>query len=150
IVPVESYKQGLILERYNLFGDHQLLIRRSGEPIGIFENACALQESGRRSEARSDLVMLLRSDPGCSAAWERFGLLLLEDGIEDLAAECLYFSIQADPGRELANHLLASLYARQGKMREASHHMFMGGQIPSRGFPPPPSPARWPSGAGRR
>lgn len=150
LVSDQTDQEGLILEHYNLFGDRQLLIRRSGEPIGIFENACALQESGHRSEARSDLAMLLRSDPGCSAAWERFGVLLLEDGIEDLAVQCLYFSIQADPGRELAHRLLGSLYARQGKMREASHHIFMGGQIPAQGFPPPPSPARRPSGAGRR
>ena len=86
ILPFEEEIDGLILEHYSLFGDHQVLVRRSGVPSGTFEVACALQESGMRSEARSDLALLLRSDPACSAAWERFALLLLEDGIEDLAA----------------------------------------------------------------
>ncbi|MGE4632813.1 MAG: hypothetical protein AAEJ47_07230 [Planctomycetota bacterium] len=150
IVAAQVDQPGLLLERYNLFGDRQVLLRRSGEPTGVFENACALQTSGHRSEARSNLAMLLRADPGCSAAWERFGVLLLEDGIEDLAVECLYFSIQADPGRELAHRLLASLYARRGMLREASHHIFMGGKIPPQGFPPLPSPAIRPSAADRR
>ena len=77
------------------------------------------------AEARSDLALLLRADPACSAAWERFALLLLEDGIEDLAAECLFFSLQGDPGRTSCHRLLAQLYIKQGKEREALHHMFM-------------------------
>ena len=150
IVSQNVDENGLILERYNLFGDHQLLVRRSGDPIGIYENACALQALGRRSEARSDLAKLLKTDPSCSAAWERFAILLLEDGIEDLAAECLYFSLQSDPDRELPHHLLASLYASRGMLKEASHHIIKGKGSPVVGLPSLLAPVSMPSLEGRR
>ncbi|MGE4618949.1 MAG: hypothetical protein AAEJ04_03980 [Planctomycetota bacterium] len=150
IVRDEDAGNGLILESYSFFGDRQSLVRRSGVPTGIFENACALHVSGRRAEARSDFALILKADPGCSAAWERFGVLLLEDGIEDLAAECLYFSLQSDPRRELPHRLLASLYARKGMLREASHHLIKGGEIPV-GIPPRiPGSATTPLNEGRR
>ncbi len=132
LLPFEENTEGLILEHYSLFGDQQVLVRQSGVPSGTFEVACALQESGMLAEARSDLALLLRADPACSAAWERFALLLLEDGIEDLAAECLFFSLQGDPGRASCHRLLAQLYIKQGKEREALHHMTMSsGQAPT-------------------
>jgi hypothetical protein len=150
IVSDELTENGLILESYSFFGDRQSLVRRSGVPVGIFENACALHASGRRAEARSDFALILKVDPGCSAAWERFGVLLLEDGIEDLAAECLYFSLQSDPERELPHRLLASLYARKGMLREASHHLIKGGEIPV-GVPLRlPEPVSTPLDEGRR
>lgn len=150
LTPDSRIEGDLILERYNLFGEQQLLVRRSGDPIGIFENACALQAMGRRSEARSDLARLLKVDPGCSAAWERFAVLLLQDGIEDLAAECLYFSLQSDPGRELSHSLLARLYASRGMLREASHHLVKSGEDAELSLPLPLSPVSIPSPAGRR
>jgi len=117
--------EGLHLESYALCGEKLSLIRSSGTPYGVFEVACALQASGMRSEARTDLALLLRADPTCSAAWERFAILLLEDGIEDLAVECLFFSLHGNPHRASTHRELARLYARRGMLRESLHHMLI-------------------------
>ena len=142
--------EGLVLENYALFGQQQSLLRQRGVPVGTFEVACALQQSGQRSEARADLALLLRADPACSAAWERFAIILLEDGIEDLAAECLFFALQGDPERSSSHRLLAQMYATQGMMREAHHHMVMSGAVSKPLALPLLAPAAEPSPSGRR
>ena len=79
--------------------------------------------------------MILRVSPDCSSAWERLGLILLQDGHEDLASECFFFALQDDVWRPVSHQQLSRLYSKYGLFREARYHLEMS-QGPDSGMPP--------------
>jgi len=124
-VSIETSPQALEIEKYHLFGKSFSLFRTEGEPQSLFEEAVLQHSEGDMLEARKSLSLILRKTPGCSAAWERLAMILMEDGHEDLAAECFFFALQEDPWRPVSHQQLARLYSLHGFFREVRFHLEM-------------------------
>lgn len=113
------------LEQYQCGSRSISLYRANGKPGCLFEEAVQQHASGDKDQARLSLSLILRKTPECSSAWERLGLILLEDGHEDIAAECFFFALQDDVWRPVSHQQLARLYSKYGLFREARYHLEM-------------------------
>lgn len=113
------------LEQYQWGNQSISLFRVAGKPGCLFEEAVQQHALGDIDRARHSLSLILRKAPECSSAWERLGLILLNDGHEDLASECFFFALQDDVWRPVSHQQLARLYSKYGLFREARHHLEM-------------------------
>ena len=124
------------LEQYQWGNQSISLYRFDGNPGCLFEEAVQQHAMGEIDRARHSLSLILRKTPECSSAWERLGLILLEDGHEDIASECFFFALQDDVWRPVSHQQLARLYSKYGLFREARYHLEMSrgpdsGSLPS-------------------
>ena len=125
-----------MLEQYQWGNRSISLYREAGKPGCLFEEAVQQQATGDMEQARHSLSLILRKTPECSSAWERLGLILLQDGHEDIASECFFFALQDDVWRPVSHQQLARLYSKYGLFREARYHLEMSrgpdsGSLPS-------------------
>jgi hypothetical protein len=128
-------RNSIPLEKYHCGNRSITLYRASGKPGSLYEEAVHQQVTGNSDQARQSLSMILRVSPDCSSAWERLGLILLQDGHEDLASECFFFALQDDVWRPVSHQQLSRLYSKYGLFREARYHLEMS-QGPDSGMPP--------------